>query len=214
MTTTQIVSYSNTKDLASTDVNLEVLLRRKIVPYFLGRVGYVAWRRKQDTAVVSAGSKSFYISDSDFWHMKTLVISGEETTPLRYIGDDEIKVLQSVANGQSAKPDGYHLDIVVDGSTPTWRVVLNAPLDISRTFAYVYDTNVFFSNDSTLIDLDNYIPTQFQWALVELLKAEVHADRAAEDPRYARAMDEAEKIIALAVESPDLSRGGRMRFAR
>ncbi len=214
MTTTQIATYANGQDLASTDIDLQVLLRRKLVPYFLGRIGYVAWRRKQDTATVTAGSRSFYISDNDFWHMKKLVISGEESKGLTYIGDDEEKVLKAVANGTAAKPTQYYMELSTNISTINWRVIFDSPLDVDRTFAYIYDTNIYFSNDSTSVDLDLYIPTQFQWGLVHLLQAEVYATRfgAGDESRYQRAMDEAEKFIAMAMESPDLSRGGRPRY--
>lgn len=215
MTTTQIASYADTKGLASSDIDLQVLLRRKIVPDFLSRVGYTAWRRKEDTAAVSANVRYFDITDHDFYHMKKVVISGEEETQLLYIGDDEEKVLRAAAttSADADKPTGYYLRLIA-GSPAVWRVYFDVPTDTARTFAYIYDINIYFADDSTPVDFNQYIPHQFQWALVELLKAEIFADRfgAGEESRYARAIQEAERIIQLAQESPDLSRGGKPRY--
>jgi len=215
MTTAQIATYADSKGLASSDLDLQVLLRRKLVPDFLARVGYTAWRRKEDTAAVSANVRYFDITDNDFWHMKKLVISGEEETQLLYIGDDETKVLQAAATttADADKPTGYYLRLVA-GSPAVWRVYFDVPTDTARTFAYIYDTNIYFADDSTSVNFDAYIPHQFQWALVEMLKAEIFADRfgAGDESRYSRATQEAERIIQLAQESPDLSRGGKARY--
>lgn len=210
MTTTTIATAADTKGLASPDMDLQVLLRRNIIPAFLEDVGYVAWRRLATTASVTTGVRYFTISDGTFWHMKTVVRSGYETEPLAYIGDDEVQVLKAEANTTNGTPTGYYLKL--DSSTGNWRVYFDCPFDATTTIAYVYDTNIYFADDTTSVDLAKYIPPQFHWGLVEALKTEIFYDRfGVGDDRYAAAKAKRDEWVQRARNSPDLSRGSSRR---
>jgi len=209
MTTATIAAAADTKGLAGSDMDLQVLLRRNVIPAFLEDVGYVSWRRQATTASVALGARYFALATANFWHMKTVALATEEETPLNYIGDDEVQVLKAEANTTNAKPTGYYMKIHTDG---TWRAYFDAPFDSARTVAYVYDTNILFADDTTVVNLDIYIPSQFQWALVEGLKAEIFYDRyGVGDDRYTAAKAKRDEWVQRARNSPELSRGSSRR---
>lgn len=208
MTTATIAAAADTKGLAGSDMDLQVLLRRNVIPAFLEDVGYVSWRRQAATASVTLGARYVALA-TNFWHMKTVGLATEEDTPLNYIGDDQVQILAAEANTTNAKPTGYYMKIHTDG---TWRLYFDAPFDVARTVAYTYDTNILFADDTTVVNLDIYIPSQFQWALVEGLKAEIFYDRyGVGDDRFTAAEAKYDKWVQRARNSPELSRGSSRR---
>lgn len=209
MTTAQIESNADPKGLAGTYFDLKVVLRRNVVPKFLADVGYCAWRFKFATISLAASARYISISDGDFWHMKHVVIKGYEASPLTYIGDDMKHVLTAESATITGTPEGYYLKLHTDG---TWRVFFDVPSNATRDIVIAYDTNIPFSDDTTSINLDQYIPKQFHWALVCGLQMKLYEDRLGiEDQRYATSKQEYGEWIARASESPNLSRGSSAR---
>jgi hypothetical protein len=214
MTTTQIETYADIGGISSPDINLKVLLRRNVVPAFLSDVGYVSWRRQHATLALSvAGGKQYNLAD-DFWQMQSLTIDPDSSKSIQYIGDDPEKVMAAELNTTPGKPTGYYL--VRRVTTLLFQAVkFNYPPDQDYTARYTYYSTVPFADDTTEVELDKYLPSQFQWALVEGLKKEILFLRfGIGDPRYVAAEQAHRMWIERASENPELARRNLAAFVR
>lgn len=212
MTTTTIASAADTKGLSQPDMDLQVLLRRKVIPGFLADVGYAAWRKKYAGVAMLVNDRYVTIPNNNFWHLKTVAFSGAENCPLTYIGDDETKVMiaEATTSADANTPTGFYLILHTDGA---WRIYFNVPTSAATTALICYDTLIYFADDSTQVDLEPFIPVQFHWVLVEGLKREIFYDRfGVGDDRWQAADMEYKMWVERAKESPDLSRGSRLRY--
>lgn len=217
MTTEKIESLADVGGLAQPDINLKSVLRNKIVPEFYHDVGYVSWRRKTATLALTAGVQSGSTTDlaTDFDSMMDVSIHQApplKDTPLTYIGDDPVKIAKAEANTVQSKPTGWYL-IRPSATTALRRMKFDAPSDAAYTVYYTYYSRVVFADDAAIVDMDGYIPTKFQWGLVEGLKAYLYGVRyGMGDQRYAAATQEFEQYKARAAENLELSRGAKPRF--
>lgn len=203
MLTSKIEQYASVGDIASPDIDLKVLLRRKVVPGFLHDVGFVAWRRPVATISLLPGQNAYDLPD-DFWMMQVLTID-PSADKLKYVGDDPEKMIAASANVTPGRPDGYFIT-----RRPTSllykRIQFNAPPDTGYTARFTYYTDIVFIDDTTDVEMDKYIPSQFQWGLVEGLNREIMRVRfGIGDPRYAAAEEQYGVFVERARENPELA---------
>ena len=213
MMTSLIEQYANIADLSSPDINLKVLLRHSVTPAFMADVGYVAWRRVLATLALTGVAGQGYDLPDDFWMMQVLTIDPSDA-PLQYIGDDPEKVLAAERNVTPGKPGAYYL--VRRATTSVYkRIKFNATPDTNYTARYTYYSGVFFPDDTTDVEMDKFIPSQFQWALVEGLKREIMFIRFGHgDPRYVASEQQYGMWIERARENPELARRTAASFVR
>ena len=205
MTSTQIATYANEESLVigASDLNLQVRLRRKIVPKFESDVGECAWRRKQTTITFAANDREEDLP-SDFGKMldgPMGIDSANNRTTLAYLGEDVLSIGLGNSSTEPGTPSGYWL--VRDGGTPSLlkRMRLDRLPDTQIVYYYSYLARLQFSDDTTAYDFDNYIPREFQWALVEALKVEIFASRLSiDDPRIQAARAEYDRFVMDAQE--------------
>lgn len=214
MLTSLVEQYANIADISSPDINLKVLLRHNVVPAFMADVGYVAWRRHVDTLSLSNGAGAAYDLPEEFWMMQVVTLDPNPSTPLQYIGDDPEKIMAAEANATSGKPGAWYL--VRRATTLLYkRIKFNAVPDTGYTARFTYYSGVPFTDDTTDVELDKYIPNQFQWALVEALKAQIMFIRyGIGDPRYVAAEQAYGMWVERARENPELARRTAASFVR
>lgn len=214
MTTLDIETEANRDGAATGDLNLKTMLRLKVVPLFLEDVGYVGWRRVRETKPLPAALNYVDIGSGTqrFGHMREIYLTVDPDTQLEFIGDDDRKVLKAKSNTVAARPANYF----IEGSGSTFnRVSFDAPADQAYTVALVWDFHIEFPNMIDAVDLDPYIPREFQWALVDGLQREIFSRRFGQsDDRYMRADSEYQRGVAIARENSEKSRGSKPRYAR
>lgn len=213
MLTSHVEQYADIGGIAGVDINLKVLLRRNVTPAFFSDVGYVSWRRKvgSQVLIVGAGGKQFDLPD-DFGQMQTVVVN--PSAPLDYIGEDPEKVLAAEANTTNGEPTGYYL-VRRATSEVFKRLALSCPPSTANTLRYTYYSHVPYADDTTEVELDKYIPAQFQWALVEALKMQIMWLRfGIGDPRYVAAEQAYRMWVERAMENPELARRNNPLFVR
>lgn len=230
MTTVDIVTNADPGNLASPDLNLNVELRRYVVPYFYsmpdvddplgGGVGYAQWRRKDVSQAINQGDTSFNLP-ADFHEMKFISLGQQVTSnpnldfecgELQYIGEDGALVAQADNATQiNGRPGGYYFG----GNPGAMTLKFNTPADQAYTCRYIYYNGINFTDNTTLVDFANFIPDRYQWALVELLRTSLYGQRfGIEDNRYGFAAGRAKSILATARKNVEQSnQGKRARFA-
>jgi hypothetical protein len=213
MLTSLIEQYADIGGIAAPDLNLKVLLRRNVVPAFLHDVGFVSWRR-QVAALPIVNPTQAYDLPEDFWMMQSLALDSAPSVPLQYIGDDAEKVMAAEVNTTPGKPGGYYL-VRRTTSLVFKKIKLNAIPDVSYPAHYTYYSGVPFADDTTDVEMDKYIPTQFQWVFVEGLKKEIMFIRfGIGDPRYVAAEQSYGTWVQRAAENPELARRSHAAFVR
>lgn len=214
MTTADIEQRADPTGVATADINLKLELRYNVIPEFLEDVGYVSWRRKHVSKVLAAAANYVDVSDStySFAHMKQVFLASDFDTPLSYIGEDPMEVLRAKANTTAGKPTGYYLESDGDDFQ---RVSFNCPAQQEYTVWMTLDLHIKFPDDTSSIDLDKYIPSQFQWGLVAGLRKTIYRERfGIGDERYQEADAEFEKWKARARKSSELARKETAKYAR
>jgi hypothetical protein len=213
MTTNDVVTEADRDGISTADMNLNSLLRQKVVPAFLYDIGYVSWRRKYSTHALSQGSTFIDISADDVGHIRHVAIAPDTRTPLRYIGEDDGLVLAAISNTAQAKPGGYFLR--TDGNHLK-RLCFDAPADTAYTIAVAYDLQIKFPDLTTSVNLDQYMPRHCQWPLVEALRMEIYERRfGVGDSRYQRAEAEYAKWLGRITENKEHAKdGGARGFVR
>lgn len=201
--------------IAHADINLSIVLRRCIVPKFFELVGPVSWRRKVATVSLTAGDQDKDLAD-DYGSMMEVALSDRPGIPLTYIGDNPLKLMAAEVNTTRARPGAYYVTRRTGGETPTElfkRIKFDCPADQAYTVAYVYYSHVQFTDDTTDVNLDKYVPGQFQWTLVEGLKAYIYTVRSGlGDRRKAEADAEEMMRTILASQDRELSSGATPRY--
>lgn len=213
MLTSKIETFADVGGIAQPDVDLKAVLRHKVVPEFLQLVGYPSWRRKTASIILKSDGTQAYDLPDDFGSMKEAALSDSYKPPLTYIGDDPAKLMAAeAAASERTKPSGYCL-VRRATSELFKRIKFNCPPDQAYTCRFVYYNTAVFTDDTTAVDMDMYIPAHFQWGLIEGLKAYLYGvRRGIGDDRKADAENEFAKYVALASENPELSSGGKPRF--
>jgi len=213
MLTSLIEQYADIGGLSTPDINLKVLLRHNIVPAYMADVGFVAWRRSFATLSLMPGTTAYDLP-TDFWMMQSLALDSAPSVPLQYIGDDAEKVMAAEVSTVPGKPGGYYL-VRRTTSLVFKRFKLNCTPDASYPAHYTYYSGVPFVDDTTDVEMDKYIPSQFQWVFVEGLKKEIMFIRfGIGDPRYVAAEQSYGIWVQRAAENPELARRSHAAFVR
>ena len=199
MTTADIEALANQDGLATSDfaASLQKMHRRMVVPEFLRDIdrviGHVHWRRKTTTFSVVVGTRN-YDCPSDFAKFELISradpqsSTGLKDAGLDYIGEDEMEVLKAEAATQPGPPTAYY---VVAGSPAQFAIRLACPPDAAYTLHALYWRMIPWANDTATVDLDPYIPWQYQGGLVKRLRMYILEDRVGiRDNRYGMAKDE------------------------
>lgn len=212
MTTVQIESYADLSQLSAPDIDLKIILRKKVVPDFYEDVGTPAWRRKTATLSLVAGDRTKDLA-TDFLRMKEIgvlpLVSG-----LRYIGDDPQLIALAEVPQSPNTPTGYYL---VPSTGPpvvaTRAIKFDVPAAGTCTVSYTYYSTVPFADLTTSVELDPYIPPHFQWTLVHGLERYLFARRYGQgDPRFKVADEEYGRAIRRASESLEMGANPTPRY--
>jgi hypothetical protein len=215
MTTAEIENFADLDGISTAELsgaNLKFVLRHKVVYEFFHDAGYPAWTRRHVARPLAAAAQFVDIDNDDFRHMKKVALAPDYDTGLPYFGDDESWIMAAKANTTAGKPTGYMLEF--DGSLFR-RVFFNCPADTAYTVALVYDRMIPFPDDTSSVQLNPYIPADFQWGLVLGLRKQIYMTRfGIQDDRYMSAAQEYGEYIARIAESPNKSTGGRRSYVR
>lgn len=216
MTTTDIASYANPSGLVvgASDINLQVVLRRKVVPKWEMDIGKVAWRLKNATISVLANSQEYDLA-SNFFEMADdspmFVGTDDVQHVLTYLGDDPGAILRSEATTESTTPAGYWIVPLTGSPYQLRRLKLDVNPDSAGTLYYAYYSKIPFADNSTPVELDDYMPDVLQWGLVEALKAEILRERfSINDPRLPKAEEAYAQYVSMALEYGYPGRQGKI----
>lgn len=202
MTTATIESIANRESLASADWNVGRELREKVIPKFLldvaEIVGKTSWLRKRASIdVVASSTDRDYDLPADFDRMdgdaRISTAAGTEYG-LKYIGEDPEALNRMEAATQQTRPSGFD---ILTGETNAWAVRFNTYPDAAYTMRYVYYFRIPFDDYTSSVDMDGYVPAQFQYALVHALRAEIMGDRfGIEDGRYVKEKQDYQEFVS------------------
>jgi hypothetical protein len=193
MTTADIESLADFEGTGAPDFPAGKTLRRNVVPDFFSRVGLVEWRRFRESLAFAANTSSADMS-ADFSVIEA--IWKDADSKLTYIGDNQRKMMEAAANTTPAAPSQYYLTFNSTAPVKRRKVNLGAPTDAAYTLTVFGWITPYFSDDTTPVDLNPYIPEQFQWGLVEGLKAQIFRVRyGIQDPRTMDANQEFLRIV-------------------
>jgi hypothetical protein len=217
LTLNDIEVSANRGNIANGGFNIRRVLRFEVVPEFYRRIGDVRWLRRNNTITTTAGDREYDLP-RDFRSMiavyRSSAATGEKPGELRYIGEDPALVAQAELNTQPGPPSGFW--IVKHSTEETFRALkLDAPPDQAYTMPYVYRSRLVFANENDNIDLDRYIPEDYQQGLIYGLRAEIYLDRFSQnDPRYGVALNKFAEVIEQAKEgASDLARRNHAIYA-
>jgi len=211
MTTAQIEEFADFEKIATPNFPVKVYLRRMVIPDFCNRVGLVGWRRLTEFVTVPVAGRAVDISA----HFATVSSVWRGECKLDFIGDSEYKLAIAVANQTPGQPSAWYLgfnasadynDQSVVGPINVRKVMLAAPADAVTELAVNGWKTPYFDDDTNPVNLDPFIPFQYQWGLVEGLKAEIFSDRLGQgDDRTKKAMAKYEYWIAQAQSETTIS---------
>jgi len=214
VTTAEIESMADPSSAATADLNLKLELRHRVIPEFFEDVGYVAWRRRPYTEALVAGNQYVDAAESTwlFGHIKEAYISPYWTVPLEYIGEDPVEVLKAKANTTPGRPTKFYLE---SSGTRFERISFDCPADQAYTVALTVDIHIKWPDNTSSVDLDPYIPPQFQAGLVDGLRRFVYRERfGIGDQRFQEAAEAFERWKTRANKSKELARSDKPKFAR
>lgn len=210
MTLAQIEQAANRGNIASGSFNIRHVLRFEVIPEFYRKVGDVRWLRKNDTLPVSASDRDYDLP-ADFRSMiavyRPVTGSNGEAQELTYIGENPLLVAEAEINTTAGAPTGFY--IVRHSTESTWRAIkLDCPPDTTYSLPYVYRSRLAIPNETFDAELDQYIPEDYQSALIWGLRAQIYLDRfSQDDQRYPVAENKFAEICEEAKEgAADLAR--------
>lgn len=214
MTTGDIATYANLDGIKGglAAVNVQFILRHKLIYEFIHDIGYPSWARRNATATLSQGNNFFDLTSvDDFRQMRKLMVAPDYETEVPYIGDQEGKVFAAQAETTPGAPTGFWIGS--DGSHFR-RVFVDRPADVAYTMALSYYRLIPFTNDTDDgFELNPYIPREVQWPIVELLKKYYYAERfGIDDNRTQMADGEYQAWIARIRENPEKSSGSKYAY--
>lgn len=181
------ISLANREQLADANLNLSQEAAFVIVPQFLRDIrmviGWTWWQWNTWSASVVASDRNIDLPNDwkRFRQVKTTLSDGTlSREEMRYIGDDEERVLVAEAATIAAAPCEYY--IVRVSGVPKLR--LAAPSDGAYTLRGSYDWQIPVSATADP-DLTDYIPLDTQGLLVLRIRMAILADRLGDkDSRY------------------------------
>jgi len=196
MTTNDIERLANSGGQASPNFNIKEKLRGEVIPAFLldleeamGRAP--AFRRKALTLNLTANDRT-YDMPSDFGNFVEDLYIYDGTTRvgrLPYRGEDPAYVIAGEGNTTPGPPSNFWLRKKQDG--PLWEAVITPLPDKSYTARGVYYWRIPFADMVEDVDLDFYIPPDWQGALIPGLKIHVYESRTSvKDPRVGLAISD------------------------
>lgn len=212
MMTSEVQTYADIGGISVPDLNLAALLRLSVCPKFMHDVGYTSWRRKIGT--VNANAQAVALpTDCD---MIEGVYKGAPTAsnpPLIYIGENPDSVMAAEGSAPGV-PSGYYF--YPDGSgNPLGFIKFSCSPSPTFTATLVYYRKFTFADNTTDVDLNLWVPSQYQWALVEKLKAEIYKIRSGiGDPGYIVAEQEYKIFVERATDNKEQARRNNPVFAR
>ena len=214
MTTATIESEANRTGLATADMNLSVLLRHKTIPLFFERVGKTAWRRK--VASTNTVVNQNYVDLATDFHFLEKVYFGTsnftEDGDLTYIGDSYEELAAASAATVAADPSKFYLGYTAAGALQ--RMYFQAPAATVGAIRYIYYRFAVFADDTTSVNMNQYVPEQYQWGLIEALKEDIFFDRyGVGDNRYEAQRERAMEWVVRAQSSMEMANHTQPRFA-
>jgi len=223
MTTSDVERRANREGLADANFELQETLRLDIVPQFLADVAEVVgiphWRRKTLSLSFNTTDRNYDLPAN--WHRFIelrlgLTTGGMAADPMIYIGEHPDKILSCEAATVAVCPSRYY--VVQSTTAGLWAVRLAAPSDAAYTARGVYLWRIPFdeADPSEDIDLNEYMPTDIQYALVHGLRMRILEDRVGmEDSRYTRAEKAYNKAVSSLYFQPEAApAGSRAVYAR
>lgn len=214
MQTSQIETSANRGDIASADFDIGAVLRFQVIPAFLEDCGRIGWRRKVATITPQPGVQVYALPD-DFFEVSDVLVVGSKD-PIPFIGEDPVLVSGAESNTSAGSWTGYYL--VRDPEDESrWAIKFDSPASGGGPSAHVhYYWFVPFSNESEEVNLGKYVPDQYHWAMVELLRREIMDDRYGQgDQRYTTANNKYQEWLRRIVVKRELApRGNRAKYVR
>ncbi len=195
MTTVLIEGYANEEGLVvgSSDLNLKVRLRKKVIPKFEMDVGECAWRRKNTTLAIVANDREYDLP-ADFGKMLNaplMVDAAGVKYSLDYIGEDDLAMSIAEQDTVAGTPSAFWFARITGPPTTQTAIRFDKLPDRAFTLYYPYLSEIQFADDTTSVEMSNYIPLKLQWGLVEALKVQIYQARLSiNDPRLAEAKAE------------------------
>lgn len=196
-----IEQLSNKGNLATGAFNLRSTLRFEIIPEFYRRISDATWLRRYGILSVVPPTR-VYDLPRDFRSMIT--VGGDPG--LRYIGEDPNLIVGAELNTTASAAKGYY---IVQSSETKWRAIkFDAIPDMNYSIPYTYRSRLVFHNDADDLELDEYIPEDYQQALIYGLRRDIYLDRFGQlDQRFQVAANKFEQVIEEAKEEAhDLAR--------
>lgn len=194
MMTSVIQTVADIGGISQPDINLPVLLRRGVCPKFMHDVAYVSWRRKIATVANGADLPT----DVDIIQGVYNGVPTSANPPLMYVGENPDFLIGAPPS------NGYYYKASAAG-VPNGAIVY-VPSSIT-TCTLVYYRKFYFADDTTDVDMNLYVPEQYQWALVEGLKAEIYRVRLGlGDPNYIAAETAYKQIVERAHDNKEQAR--------
>ncbi len=107
---------------------------------------------------------------------------------MTYLGESGLAMATLNLNTTPGAPSGYWITENDSGELKAIR--FDCPSDASYTLPYVYLSHPYFSDDTTSVNMNQFIPEPLQFPLIPLLRAQIVLDRyGVDDPRYPREME-------------------------
>lgn len=221
MTASTICTLANSSGMASRDLSLMTLLCANVLPAFLHDCGYTAGGRRVHNVEVAIGEWTFPIPIYLSWvqsispqYAPGVTTSSEQyASELRYIGESQNGQRVTAAPTESGDPDSFSisLDIAdqIGGGSGRRRVWLNKILTRAITYRVVAQVGMGITGDDFTSDfeMNEVVPPEYQWGLVDGLKAELALDRWGQnDRRYTEYMNKRNVWVARAQERTEMTR--------
>jgi len=217
MTTLEIENEANSGQIANADFNVGICLRRAIIPEFLDGVGNPGWRRRIAFSNVVAGDTGFTLP-RDFLNMEGVYMPQCSCSGgLPFIGDDPGRMAGVTTTGTAYEPSGYYISNTPGPGVQYFqRLNFTAPLDKAYAVTVIYYFQAVFPDNTSDVDLSQYIPEHFQYSLIYGLRRDIYIDRYGQgDPRADAAAAKFNDGITNAKRGDmELARVHRPRFIR
>lgn len=212
MTTLEIENEANSDGLATGDINLKLTLRQKTIYDFIVDCEYPSWLRGFDSATLSAGNR-YTDLDTSCRRVRHIAVSPDIQVGLKYIGEEEGRVLAAELTTTTGKPEHYYLGF--SGSDNFNRVWFDKIADATYTIPYSYDKLIPFPDNTSTLNLNPYIPTYAQWGLVLGLRREIARRRhGKDDAMYAAVSQEYMDFIDRVVRTKEQTKQTKVAYVR
>ena len=230
MLTSEIAALADWEQHAGVAFPIQKTLRLKVIPAFLDEIGLVGWRRFTEVITIGPGDRYVVIPET----VKTINAVKVGARRLTYIGDNPDAIDSILAQtSRPAAPSVYWVEfyqkLVMDTqdtppSQPTDETIPGPNgqrmLKFGTPSDNVYDLTVNawqtpqFTDYASDVQLDSFIPREYQWGLIEGLRYEIYKFRiGVGDPRSINAKAEYDSYVVRARNHKDASAEETPRFA-